>query len=283
MRIGEINHLEVLRESDIAYVLSDGANEIFMHKKEALRSYVSGETIEVFLYVDNLGRPAATTKTPLVSLTTAHFLDVVSINYEYGVFLNFGLVKDLLLSKDDLPLGVAQWPIVGDHLFVSLKVKKEHLLAKIVSRKSISQYFTGALPIEVGEFVPATVLFLLVEGIVLFTDYGQEIFVHYNNTRKKYRMGESASVKILKLNEDGEYVGTLIGQKEDMLEPDAQTILTYLQKHTGTMRYNDRSEPEDIQQTFHMSKGAFKRAIGSLYKAGMIELLPECTRLIKKD
>ncbi|HRY77993.1 MAG TPA: S1 RNA-binding domain-containing protein, partial [Candidatus Izemoplasmatales bacterium] len=62
MKLGDFNTLTVLRETDIAYQLTDGENEFFLHKKEALRNYLKGEVIEVFLYVDNQGRPTASTR-----------------------------------------------------------------------------------------------------------------------------------------------------------------------------------------------------------------------------
>ncbi|MCK5731577.1 MAG: DNA-binding protein, partial [Tenericutes bacterium] len=38
------------------------------------------------------------------------------------------------------------------------------------------------------------------------------------------------------------------------------------------MKYTDKSDAEEISKVFHMSKSAFKRALGFLYKAGQIEL-----------
>jgi predicted RNA-binding protein (virulence factor B family) len=80
MILGTYNLLEVVRISDIAYILSDGDNEIFLHKKEATHDYVAGEKVTVFLYVDNEGRPTATTKKPFVTVDSEAFLEVVAIN-----------------------------------------------------------------------------------------------------------------------------------------------------------------------------------------------------------
>ncbi|MFA5037673.1 MAG: S1-like domain-containing RNA-binding protein [Candidatus Izemoplasmatales bacterium] len=280
MNLGDFNKLSVVRETDIAYLLTDGEYEYFLHKKEALRDYVKGEMIEVFLYVDNLGRPTASTKIPLVTVYTAAFLEVVSVNPELGVFLSYGMIKDLLLSKDDLPLSFNSWPIVGDELFATIKIKKNMMFAKLTSRKLISNFVPPPTELEEGTSYEAIVLFLLVEGLVCFTKQGHEIFVHYNNTRKKYRMGENVSVTIIQKHDNNEYTGTLIQQKEYMIHPDSLTILNYLQNHAGTMRFTDNTSPEEIQAAFHMSKGAFKRALGTLYKSGLVELNPESTKLV---
>jgi predicted RNA-binding protein (virulence factor B family) len=283
MNLGTYNELEVVRISDIAYILSDGDNEIFLHKKEALREYVAGDVINVFIYVDNLNRPTASTKHPFVTIDSSGFLEVVEINYEYGVFLNNGLIKDLLLSKDDLPLSIQSWPVIGDELYVTMKVKKEQLFAKFVPRKIIQSILKPKEILEIGNTYDAIVMFLLVEGLVCFTKAGHEIFVHYNNTRQKYRLGETVNVRILKLNENEEYVGTLIQQKELMLEDDAKSLLQYLENHSGQMRFTDASSPEEIQAAFHMSKSAFKRALGTLYKSGLVELRSDKTVLKQKS
>lgn len=282
MNLGDFNDLRVLRETDIAYQLTDGEREFFLHKKEALRNYQRDEVISVFLYVDNLGRPTASTRIPLVTVHTAAFLEVVNVNPELGVFLSYGIVKDLLLSKDDLPLSFAFWPIVGDTVFATIKIKKDMMFAKLVGRKQIADYLPEPAPLEENQSYGATVLYLLVEGIVCVTKEGHEIFVHANNTRKKYRIGESADVTILQKHGIREYTGTLIRQKEFMMHPDSQTILRYLENHRGTMRFTDDSSPEDLQLAFHMSKGAFKRALGTLYKSGLVDLAEDGTTLKKK-
>lgn len=282
MKLGDFNSLKVLRETDIAYQLTDGETEFFLHKKEALRNYIKDEVLNVFLYVDNQGRPTASTRVPLITVNSAAFLEVVSVNTDLGVFLHYGMVKDILLSKDDLPLSFSAWPIAGDQVFATIKIKKDLMFAKMIGRKLIRTFLPEPAPLEEQTSYEATVLFLLVEGLVCITKEGHEIFVHFNNTRRKYRIGETVSVSILQKHDLYEYTGTLIPPKEFMLHPDSETILRYLENHAGTMRFTDASTPEDIQLAFHMSKGAFKRALGTLYKSGLVDLQPDCTKLIKK-
>lgn len=282
MILGDYNVLKVLRESDIAYQLSDGHEEIFLHKKEALAPYQPGEEVEVFIYVDNQGRPTASTKKPFVTIHSFAFLNVVSVNYKYGVFLDNGLVKDLLLSLDDLPLELDQWPQISDKIYVGMKEKKSHLLAKIIGRKQITQQFNEELPeLEPSSIVEAYIQFITEEGYVAFTLQGEELFIHENNVRQKYRIGQKVSPKIIKRNPNLEYTASLIEQKELMISSDSQIILTYLENHFGEMRFTDKSAPEEISYAFKMSKSAFKRALGSLYKSGLVILEPDKTILKK--
>jgi len=282
VKIGQYNHLSVLRETPIAFLLTDGSEEIFLHKKEAERSYLPSETIDVFVYVDNLGRKTASTKRPFITIDQAAFLEVKSSNFDYGVFLGNNLIKDLLLSKDDLPLKLDLWPQPGDFLFVTMKEKKDHLFAKLLGRKEIFRYFDDPLPMVEMDETEAYVMYLVDEGIVAFTLLGQEIFIHKNNLRKGYRLGELIRPKIVRVASNHEYTGTLIEQKETMIESDGQIILDYLTNHQGKMRFTDKSSAEMIQSVFKMSKSAFKRALGSLYKQGLVELDSAETRQIKK-
>ncbi|MBN2503776.1 MAG: hypothetical protein JXB20_00360 [Bacilli bacterium] len=279
MIIGDYNILKVIRESDIAYILSDGETEVFLHKKEALEDYQPDQKIRVFLYVDNQGRITASTRQAYLALDEGGFLEVVGVNYELGVFLNNNLVKDLLLSKDDLPFNLDIWPQVKDKLFVTLRLKKNTLFAKFVGRKQIAGYFPLTPDLELDNTYQANVQYILPEGIVAFTEQGKEIFVHINNTRKTYRLGESIMPKLLKLNDSGEYVGTLIEAKENMISLDAKKIFKFLEERGGTMRFTDKSSPEEVQAAFKMSKSAFKRALGSLYKQGYVELFPDVTKI----
>jgi predicted RNA-binding protein (virulence factor B family) len=56
------------------------------------------------------------------------------------------------------------------------------------------------------------------------------------------------------------------------MEEDAEFILHRLEDADGFLPYHDKSAPEEIKSHFHMSKNAFKRAVGRLLKEGKIEI-----------
>ena len=56
-------------------------------------------------------------------------------------------------------------------------------------------------------------------------------------------------------------------------------ILNYLKMNQGSMKFNDKTNPEDIKKHFKASKNAFKRALGGLMKKGLIEQDENGTRL----
>lgn len=281
LEMGKYNKLTVLRESDLAYILTDGRDEIFLHKRQAEGNLEDGQEVEVFLYYDNQKRITATMNKPKVDTETAAFCTVVGVNPHIGVFLDIGLIKDLLLSRDDLSFKKKEWPEVGDEILIKLKVSKNQLTAKIIPRYDVKKYLTPTTELIEGEGYVAYCVFIAEEGVVFLTKEGHYIYVYYKNLRKSYRLGEKAYVKINKVKLDHKYNGTLILQKELMLSKDAITIKNYLETHGGKMGITDKSTPEEINEVFNMSKAAFKRAIGSLYKEKKVILDQDSTTLIK--
>lgn len=281
LAMGKFNQLTVLRESDLAYILTDGRDEIFLHKRQANGILEDGQVVDAFLYYDNQKRITATMNKPLVDTKTAAFCKVVGVNPHLGVFLDVGLIKDLLLSRDDLSFKKKEWPQVGDEILIKLKVSKNQLTAKIIPRYDVKKYLQPSTELIEGEGYTAYCVFIAEEGVVFLTKEGHYIYVYYKNMRKSYRLGEKAYVKISKVKLDHKYNGTLILQKELMLNKDAITIKKYLEANGGTMNYTDKSTPEEINEVFKMSKAAFKRGLGSLYKEKKVILGKDSTTLIK--
>jgi predicted RNA-binding protein (virulence factor B family) len=281
-QVGDYNYLEVLRETDFAYMLGRPEKEIFLHKKQATRELEIGEKIEVFLYYDGQKRVTATMQKPLIDFDTAAWLEVADVNHRLGVFLDWGLPKDLLLSRDDLPFTRDEWPAKGDKIFVKLRASRNQLTAKIITRYQIPEYIVPTEGLEVGQKYPVTNVYRLEEGNVFFTDEGHNIFVYFKNMRKDYRLGEQTVVNVTLDKGNYKYIGTLTEQKELMMSVDAVFIKEYLQKNNNEMPYTDKTNAETIQEVFKMSKSAFKRALGSLYKAKLVKLEKDKTTLLEE-
>lgn len=272
LKLGQMNVLEVVRETDIAYVLTDGFEEVFLHKRQANGLLNDQDKIEVFLYYDNQRRITATMTKPTIDANTPAFCEVVDTNSRLGVFLHMGIQKDLLLSRDDLPFKKSEWPIEGDQIFTKIKVSKNQLSAKIINRYDLHNYIKPTVELLENQEVEAIVLFFAEEGIVLSTKEGHLIFVYHKHIRRQYRLGEQTTVKIINVKQNFQYNGTMIQQKELMMDSDGEIIVNYLKLHKGIMEITDKSSPDKILETFKMSKKSFKRAIGKLYKEKVITI-----------
>jgi uncharacterized protein len=275
--VGKVNQLIVKRKTVIGYMLMDGQDEVFLHNNESLHLPLKEQQkVDAFLYYDQKGRLAATLKQPLITIESPAFLKVNAIHPNLGVFVDMGIAKDLLLSKDYLPYNQSLWPIEDDEVLVHLKVKNK-LVAKLANKEELKPIHER--PLEIKETVEAIVHKIGREGIHLVTQTQQLIFVHHTMIKKEYRIGEKVEVKITFHSEQG-YSGSLIAQKEDQMQIDAKLILKHLEQRKN-MPLTANSNKEDIEKMFQMSKKAFKRALGHLYKQRKIVFNDNQTILVE--
>ncbi|MDD3106370.1 MAG: S1-like domain-containing RNA-binding protein [Bacilli bacterium] len=270
--LGTIQKYRVLRQTNLGYVLTyDGTDEYFLHRNETnFQTLNVDQTIDAFLYADKIGRFALTLYKPTVTTTKIGFARVQDVSPTVGIFVNIGTSKDILLSRDDLPLEQSEWPKCGDYVVGRLKVKAEKLVLKMATKDEILEA-SKKEELPLNEKVKAFIYRMTKDGVNLVTENLNIVFVYHANMRKKYRLGEEAFVKILAKNEN-DYTGTLIEHKEVIILSDRETLLQYLKAHDGVMAITEKSDSEVIKHVFQMSKKAFKAAIGNLYKDRLIEI-----------
>ncbi|MCF7932191.1 MAG: hypothetical protein K9K93_03380, partial [Acholeplasmataceae bacterium] len=127
---GRINRLQVRRQTDIGFMLFQSGDEVFLHFNESDHKALKvNDTVEAFLYFDFKGRLSATLHTPLATIDQAAMLSVCETVSGLGVFVDIGISKDILLSKDDLPSDKALWPRPDDRLYCKIKAKGRLLMA----------------------------------------------------------------------------------------------------------------------------------------------------------
>lgn len=278
--IGEINKLRVKRETDISYILVNDTEpvEVFMHFNQSTRHLVENELVEVFLYYDNKHRLCATMEDPIITTKKYGFVKCVAVKENVGCFMNIGTAKDILLSKDILPTNTKAWPRPNDMLPCILKVKKDSLICKIISRDDIT---VKNASLKINDTTSAYVTSFTSTGLLAIDEEFNVIYVHKSMIRKKYRIGEEIILTIININSKGEYNGSTITQKETMRLSDSEMLLNYLKEMGGVIPLGNLSTPEDIAKIFTLSKSAFKRAVGALYKERLIEI--EDYRIILKE
>lgn len=283
LKIGEISDFIVKRETDISYTLSPDDDElttyIFLHFNQATRRLIPGEKIKAFLYYDGKKRLCATMESPLITTSQFGFVEVVN-SCDAGVFVNIGIAKDILLSTDYLPTNHLAWPKIGEMIPCILKEKKNQLIAKFISKEDLLN--TKIKKLNINDEVEAVVCRLTSAGLGLYTKTYQYIYVHKSMTRKKYHLGEVVQVKIIHFNEHGDANGSMIEQKELSRLNDASLILNELETLGGVIPLGNASTPEEINHYFNMSKSAFKRAVGALYKERKIIIEDYKIQLVNK-
>jgi uncharacterized protein len=270
--LGTVQILNVARVIDTGYVLTDGVNEILLHISESDQNLEVDQSVDVFLYEDKKGQVVATQSIPSVRFDQYDWAEVVEVVPNLGVFVNVGIQKELLVSKDDLPLLEEVWPHTGDELYVRLDTdQRGRLLAKPATESVFDEDFEMAPETLLNQPISGKIYRTSREGAVLITEEGYRGFIHHTERKREPRLGEWVKGRVIDVKSDGTLNISLRPLKQVGRIEDADMILEHLESEGGIIPFNDKSDPEDIKATFNISKSAFKRALGKLMKEGKIE------------
>ncbi|AIF44230.1 S1 RNA-binding domain-containing protein [Virgibacillus sp. SK37] len=273
LQVGTIQTMTVDRKIETGYVLKRETEEVLLHHNESDMELEADQKVNVFLYVDKKGNRIATTKLPNVQMDVYDWAEVVEVVPNLGVFVDIGTTKEILVSKDDLPLFENVWPQTGDRLYVTLgKDQKGRLLAIPATEGIIFREFEFTQDGELlNQHVSGTVYHTSREGAAIITEQNYRGFIHHTERKAEPRLGEYVRGRIIEVKPDGTLNISLRPLKQHSIGEDADAILTHLETSGGVIPFSDKSEPEDILGTFNISKSAFKRALGKLMKEGKVE------------
>ena len=82
------------------------------------------------------------------------------------------------------------------------------------------------------------------------------------------------------VKEDGKLDLSIREKAYIQMDEDAEYVLKVLDEYDGVLPFNDKVSPEIIERELHLSKNAFKRAVGRLLKEGKIEITEK--RILRK-
>lgn len=269
--IGKVARLTVARKAPFGFFLTDGEADVLLHENENDQELTEGEEVDVFLYTDSRGRISATTLIPAITVGEYGWAVVSDVKDGVGIFLNIGIKKDMLLGEEDLPVKESVWPKEGDLLYITLRVNRnQRIYVKLATDPIIDEKRIKASRKDFNKNIQGHIYRTAKVGSWIYTAEGFKGFIHESQRNEEPRLGEKVDGRIIDVKEDGTINVSLIPRKQEALGEDAERIYAYLMSRNGAMPYSDRSMPEDIEERFHLSKGAFKRALGSLMKEGKV-------------
>ena len=147
---------------------------------------------------------------------------------------------------------------------------------------------------QIGDQVALIVVRSTQLGYVVQIDDENEGLVFKNDVYQPLENGDEVKGYIKFIREDGKIDVSLFIREDgkidvslrpqgfkNAIDPDCDTLLNYLKKK-NTLYLTDKSSPEEIRTTLNMSKKAFKKAVGFLYKRKVILLLEDHIELLKK-
>jgi uncharacterized protein len=271
LEAGIMTDLTVARKAQFGYFLTDGEADILLHQNEAEGKLKEEQSVSVFLYKDHQDRLAATMIRPKIVLGEFDWLNATDVNRRMGVFLDMGIHKELLLSKDDLPQDWKDWPQKGDRVFVGLKHdKKGRLLAKLGIGKELEKTALKGTKAMIQKEVSGNIYRLIPVGAFLYSDEGYIGFLHRQDQKEPVRLGERITVRVKSIRDDGHLNISQLPSKQEGYAEDSEAILQVLRDRGGAMPFSDETKPEVIRARFKISKAAFKRAMGKLMKEGLV-------------
>ena len=302
IKLGDYNTLKVVRRADQGFYLEgdEVSGDILLPNRYIPSSLSLEQDIEVFVYLDQDERLIATTEKPLVKVGEFASLEVAWIN-KYGAFLKWGLMKDLFCPFREQK----QRMEVGKHYIVYVKEDEEtHRLmatAKVDKYLSVPYTETESQSQDKRESQPQDKkeaqekpLPLLKHGeacdclIWQKTDLGFKTIVNNRYQGQVYdnqifqplHSGERITAYIDHVRQDGKIDLTLQPTGRQHTLDFAEVLLRYLYENDGHCELGDKSPAELIYNRFKVSKKAYKKAIGDLYRRRLIVIEEEGIRLV---
>lgn len=269
LKIGQMNALRVTKSNHEGITVSFGQEDILIPKSEITRAASPGETLEVFVFVDDAGKLGATTVKPRGCAEEIAYLKAIETNYK-GAFLDWGGPQPLFLERDPDRDGFN----VGDSYFVKLYLddKKQMRAATGISEFLEREDKEGLY--KAGEEVSLLISYETEVGQRAIINNSHWGMLYQNQTFRRIRPGFTMRGYIHRIRPDGRIDVGLEkpGYHPDRMDQIGARIVKKLEYNRGYLALHDKSAPEDIKETFGISKKLFKQAIGKLYKARVIRI-----------
>ena len=264
--------LTVVRESEMGAFLDAETgrtnDDILLHKTQQTEPVHIGDQVKVFLYLDPKHRLTASMRVPRLKEGQIARMRVINVTKD-GAFLDVGAERGIFMPyagmRGKLQIGEVVWAKLytdkSGRLAVTMKVEDE------MRRASVK-----AVDVHKGQMVKGSVYNITDSGAFMLTTERYITFIANKEMQEHPRVGQELEARVTYVRPDGRINASLREAKEKALVSDADKILMFLQSNNGRMPYCDTSSPELIKGKFKISKAAFKRALGHLYKDGLIEM-----------
>lgn len=277
MRLGEYQELNVIKKVDFGVYLAPSGNaedKVLLPTKQVPEGTRIGDRIKVFLYKDSKDRLIATTNEPKLTLGAFAPLTVKEVG-KIGAFLDWGLEKDLFLPYKEMIGRVNE----GDEILVTLYIDKSSRLC--ASMRGLYDLLSKDSPYKKDDMVTGRVYeFSDNFGTFVAVDDKYSARIPRHEDASYLRAGDIIDAKITDIKEDGKIDLTLREKAYIQMDSDSEKILELLDSYAGVLPFTEKASPEVIKRETGLSKNAFKRAVGHLYKERKIDLADGKIRLI---
>lgn len=278
MRLGEYQKLKVIKKVEFGVYLAEKDGDemrVLLPEKQVPQDCKCGDELEVFLYKDAKDRLIATTNRPALTLGGLAVLKVLEVG-KIGAFLDWGLEKDLFLPYKEMTVKVQP----EDEVLATLYIDKSRRLC--ASMKKLYDLLSTDSPYQKGDVVNGRVYeFSGNFGTFVAVDDKYSAMIPAHEDTGMLRIGDVIEAKVLGVKPDGKLDITLREKAYLQMDADAEKVMGVIEEFAGVLPFTDKSSPEVIKRETGLSKNAFKRAVGRLYKERRIEITEKSIRKIK--
>ena len=283
MRLGYMQTLVAVKKTDFGLFLTDIekkddknralGDEVLLPKNQVTEDMRVGSEIEVFLYKDSEDRMIATRLVPYIKIGEIKKLKVKEVN-KIGAFLDWGLPKDLLLPFKEQIYEIKP----GDEILVTVYID---LSDRLCATMDLYSRLSLLPPYQKDDMVKGTVYQVHEQfGAYVAVDNKYSALVPKKELHCELKPGDEIEARVLEVKEDGKLDLSLRQKAYVQMDEDSALILDKLKQAGGSLPYQDKSNAEEIKEEFNLSKAAFKRAIGRLYKERVIVIEKDGIRLV---
>lgn len=263
LNLGTVQTLTILKRTDFGVYLYDpsGSKEerVLLPKKEVPTDVEPGDDLPVFLYKDSDDRLIATISEPKLTLGKTALLTVKEES-PIGLFLDWGLLKDLLLPFKEQTYHAKQ----GEEVLVSLYVDKS---SRLCATMKVYPYLKKESPYKKDDHVDGLAYETSKQfGTFVAVDNLYSALIPRQSQASPVLPGSRVHARVESVRPDGKLTLTLQEKAYRQMDKDSELIYTMLENAGGFLPYHDKTDPEVIRRIFGLSKNAYKRAIGRLMK-----------------
>lgn len=275
INVGEYNELEVVKQLDFGIYLKDGDTEILMPTKWVPKDTKIGDKLSVFIFRDSDDRLIATTVEPYATAETFAFLEAKQVN-QVGAFLDWGMDKDLLVPFREQ----AQRMEPGKSYVVFVYVDEE--TNRLTASTKLNRFIQNDnIELRDNDIVDLLIYSETDLGFNAIINNRYSGLIYKNEIYEAIRVGDKIKGYVKHVREDNKIDLSLQKSGFELVDEVKWRILNMMKQNEGFLALSDNSSPEEIKAKLQISKKAFKKAIGALYRERLVKITEKGVELLK--
>lgn len=264
IEIGRFHELRVASLVEGGVLLDAGDRELFLPSHLTPAVVEVGHPIDVFIYTDGEGAPQATTKVPAAVAGEFAYLECVSVT-RAGAFLAWGVPKDLYVPPAEQTTRMVE----GRRYVVAVCLDRKG--ERLMGSAHLSHHFDYDVEgVDSEDEVDLLVHGHSEAGVQVVVDHRHRGLIHQSEVYGRLSIGDELRGYVRRVRHDNRLDIGLTRPGVNGIQDAREAILEALVAAGGSLPLHDRSSPAEIERALGMSKKAFKRGVGGLYKARRI-------------